>query len=154
MKFTIETLPPVIGCSQQVEMTLELFHKTEAQKTSHNCNFSPCGQRTSSQKLSELCRSEFIVHCKIKGNYHHWLFATCPVGITDGHSNLSIHNFSTLATIMFLSVKPQSNDPNFLPNNTQHLFMLLHVVLSHSGQTHQTFCPTLYYIIIFCRVSD
>ena len=61
-------------------------------------------------------------------------------------------------TITHRILKPRSNDPNFLPNNTQHLCiiccMLLHVVVLDSGQTHQTFCATLHNFIIFCGLSD
>ena len=69
--------------------------------------------------------------------------------------NLALRsNFSHVPAYL----KPRSNDPNFLPNNTQHLCiiccMLLHVVVLDSGQTHQTFCATLYNFIIFCGLSD
>ena len=42
---------PVMGCTEQVELTLWLFHKTDTQKISHNCDFSPCGPRTSLQRI-------------------------------------------------------------------------------------------------------
>ena len=48
----------------------------------------------------------FLIIVTCKGNYRRWLFATLqPIGITNGDSNLPIHDLSTLVPIILLSVK-------------------------------------------------
>ena len=53
-----------------------------------------------------------------------------------------------------LSKAPVKRSKLFTQQHTTFVYHLLHVVALDSGQTHQTFCATLYNFIIFCGLSD
>ena len=89
------------------------------------------------------------------------------VRIDWGPGKYSVHTMSVVPKLSFpvlFGKAPVKRSKLFTQQHTTFVYhllhvvacccMLLYVVVLGSGQTHQTFCPTLYNFIIFCGLSD